>query len=95
MEPDILYHYTSLDALFSIITNIDYEDESNVSFTLRATHASFLNDLNEGRLLSEALRKLGVSEVMLWSVVKTEDIHPPKTGISVHFCVLSLMAMQK
>ena len=27
-------------------------------------------------------------------VVKTEDIHPPKTGISVHFCVLSLMAMQ-
>ena len=29
------------------------------------------------------------------SVVKTEDIHPPKTGISVHFCVLSLMAMQK
>ena len=29
------------------------------------------------------------------TVVKTEDIHPPKTGISVHFCVLSLMAMQK
>lgn len=28
-------------------------------------------------------------------MVKTEDIHPPKTGISVHFCVLSLMAMQK
>ena len=28
-------------------------------------------------------------------LVKTEDIHPPKTGISVHFCVLSLMAMQK
>jgi hypothetical protein len=27
-------------------------------------------------------------------LVKTEDIHPPKTGISVHFCVLSLMAMQ-
>ena len=27
-------------------------------------------------------------------MVKTEDIHPPKTGISVHFCVLSLMAMQ-
>ena len=30
-----------------------------------------------------------------FSLVKTEDIHPPKTGISVHFCVLSLMAMQK
>lgn len=28
------------------------------------------------------------------ALVKTEDIHPPKTGISVHFCVLSLMAMQ-
>ncbi|MCH3980326.1 MAG: hypothetical protein LKE41_00115 [Prevotella sp.] len=30
-----------------------------------------------------------------YRMVKTEDIHPPKTGISVHFCVLSLMAMQK
>jgi len=34
---------------------------------------------------------MAISEFM----VKTEDIHPPKTGISVHFCVLSLMAMQK
>lgn len=66
MEPDILYHYTSLDALFSIITNIDYEDESNVSFTLRATHASFLNDLNEGRLLLEALKEIGINENKLW-----------------------------
>ena len=32
---------------------------------------------------------------LLNKMVKTEDIHPPKTGISVHFCVLSLMAMQK
>ena len=41
------------------------------------------------------LRKL-VEEVGVGRghMVKTEDIHPPKTGISVHFCVLSLMAMQ-
>ncbi|MCI7654664.1 MAG: hypothetical protein MSS51_10425 [Bacteroidales bacterium] len=32
---------------------------------------------------------------LVQKLVKTEDIHPPKTGISVHFCVLSLMAMQK
>ena len=31
----------------------------------------------------------------LEKLVKTEYIHPPKTGISIHFCVLSLMAMQK
>ena len=37
-----------------------------------------------------ALQKFGCEKM-----VKTEDIHPPKTGISVHFCVLSLMAMQK
>ena len=35
------------------------------------------------------------SELVKSFLVKTEDIHPPKTGISVHFCVLSLMAMQK
>ena len=33
-------------------------------------------------------------EQMVNRMVKTEDIHPPKTGISVHFGVLSLMAMQ-
>ena len=37
----------------------------------------------------------GIGEEKLVILVKTEDIHPPKTGISVHFCVLSLMAMQK
>ena len=28
-------------------------------------------------------------------VVKTEDIHPPKTGISVHFCVPSLVKSEQ
>jgi len=26
-----------------------------------------------------------VSKPLCWYVLKTEDIHPPKTGISVHF----------
>ena len=38
---------------------------------------------------------LPIIERLMPNLVKTEDIHPPKTGISVHFCVLSLMAMQK
>lgn len=41
MDPDILYHYTSLDALVSIL---DSEDEN---ITLRATQAKFFNDFKE------------------------------------------------
>lgn len=67
MEPDILYHYTSLDALYAIISNIKSVSGEDAYFTLRATHASFLNDLNEGRLLPEALKELGLSEDILWN----------------------------
>lgn len=66
MEPDILYHYTSLDALSSIISNIKSVSDQEAYFTLRATHASFLNDLNEGRLLPEALKEIGINENKLW-----------------------------
>ena len=49
--------------------------------------------------LGDIPNKPSEDDVMDWmgayTMVKTEDIHPPKTGISVHFCVLSLMAMQK
>ena len=43
----------------------------------------------------EKFESLNIPLSCLERLVKTEDIHPPKTGISVHFCVLSLMAMQK
>ena len=46
-------------------------------------------------MIDTELIKLHRKKVTINNVVKTEDIHPPKTGISVHFCVLSLMAMQK
>ena len=29
--------------------------------------------------------KQKLTEVVLYILLKTEDIHPPKTGISVHF----------
>ena len=47
--------------------------------------------------IKEVLTEKGIKQTWLaekLGMVKTEDIHPPKTGISVHFCVLSLMAMQ-
>ncbi len=51
------------------------------------------------RIVTNVLLKNSSTCILHWNqnhfvVVKTEDIHPPKTGISVHFCVLSLMAMQ-
>ena len=53
---------------------------------------SYFNAMSDSTelLSNKTLKRLGTI-----FMVKTEDIHPPKTGISVHFCVLSLMAMQK
>lgn len=65
-EPSILYHYTSLETLFAIINGINNEDENNVFFTLRATHASFLNDETEGRLLPNVLHDIGVEDSTLF-----------------------------
>ena len=74
--------------------------ESEISYKIRGAIYAVYNTLGPGLLESvyqEALvyqlRKDGLE--VKEQVVKTEDIHPPKTGISVHFCVLSLMAMQK
>lgn len=66
MEEELLYHYTSLETLYAIISNIKPTSENEAYFTLRATHASFLNDLNEGRLLPEALKEIGINENKLW-----------------------------
>ena len=54
-----LYHYTSLETLHAIISEIDNSDSHFVYFKLRATNAYYLNDLTEGRLLLSALKKLG------------------------------------
>lgn len=56
--PDVLYHYTSLESLLAILDGIDVEAEK-VCF--RATHAAYLNDMTEGKLLPNALNQLGVS----------------------------------
>ena len=63
--PEILYHYTSLETLFAILSGI-FTEKSYVGdtsyFYMRATHASFLNDDKEGRLLPIALKELGENE---------------------------------
>lgn len=60
----MIYHYTSIEVLFKILDQV-YVDKSNpddwnLFVTLRATHASFLNDLSEGQLLPNVLKKIGV-----------------------------------
>ena len=70
-EVNILYHYTSLDALYAIIDEINNDDPNDVFFKLRATHASFLNDLSEGRLLPNALKTLGASDEVLQIIQNT------------------------
>lgn len=64
--PNLLYHYTSIQALFAIINGINKEDCENVHFKLRATHSSFLNDETEGRLLPNVLAELGVNKNILF-----------------------------
>lgn len=76
-----LYHYTSIESLYAIIKNINAEEADRILFTLRATHACFLNDLTEGQLLGKALRKLGVSEGLL-SILNSIQDHPFVVSLS-------------
>lgn len=59
--PEYLYHYTSTDALMSILQSMSScrEGDDTQYITLRATHASYLNDKVEGVLLKKALEELG------------------------------------
>lgn len=57
--PENLYHYTSIESLLSIINGIDINNEF-VKF--RSTHIAYLNDMTEGRLLQNALKKNGINE---------------------------------
>ena len=64
-----LYHYTSIETLYAIINNINKEDENSIRFTLRATHAGFLNDLTEGQLLVSALKRIGTPVRLLNTLI--------------------------
>ena len=77
MKPNLLYHYTSIEALYAIIDEIynkygeDKDAPTELLFKLRATHASYLNDFSEGRLLPEALKILGANEELLFIIQNT------------------------
>ena len=78
-----LYHYTSLETLHAIISEIDNSDSHFVYFKLRATNAYYLNDLTEGRLLLSALKKLGANEMLL-SMLQTTFGYPFIVSFSEH-----------
>ena len=78
-----LYHYTSLETLHAIISEIDNSDSHFVYFKLRATNAYYLNDLKEGRLLLSALKKLGANEMLL-SMLQTTFGYPFIVSFSEH-----------
>ena len=66
----MLYHYTTIEALFSIIEQISTETDIDECgrrnehwvLPLRATHIGFLNDSTEGSLLTHALAGMKVSQ---------------------------------
>lgn len=64
-----LYHYTTIETLHAIVSNIQAEHEESIQFSLWATHAGFLNDLSEGQLLAKALKRLGVHEGILNTLI--------------------------
>ena len=69
----MLYHYTTIGALFSIIdqmcvrTDIDAGGQEKECWvmSLRATHIGFLNDTTEGNILPQVLAGIGVSQQAL------------------------------
>lgn len=62
-EPSVLYHYTSLEALFSIISKVETirtgetPSEGERHIKLWASHCDFLNDSTEGTLLPNVLKR--------------------------------------
>lgn len=81
MEIQQLFHYTSLDALFAIIKDIDLDDSNYVYFKLRASNAFFLNDLTEGQLLPKALIYLGATDKFL-SILQSNFGYPFVVSLS-------------
>lgn len=74
---NMLCHYTTIEALFSIIEqmkivyDIDESGQKNEHWVLplRATHIGFLNDSTEGNLLPCALAEMNVSQKAVKSAV--------------------------
>lgn len=66
----MLYHYTTIEALFYIIEQMHLEPDTDETgqkneywvLPLRATHIGFLNDSTEGNLLPRALAGLQVNQ---------------------------------
>lgn len=57
----MLYHYTTLEALLAILQNSKVLSNSEGMYlVLRATHAYYLNDYREAKLLIDALIKIGI-----------------------------------
>lgn len=57
----MLYHYTTLETLLAILQNSMVLSNSEGRFlVLRATHAYYLNDSKEAKLLIDALIKIGI-----------------------------------
>ena len=78
---DRVYHYTSLDAMLSILQGIDeYKEYTENDGTkpivlyLRATHISFLNDATEGKIYPEALEYLGLNTENMFNLAKPHII---------------------
>lgn len=62
MTDMILYHYTTLETLLAILNGYDSKGET---FTLRATHALYLNDSQEGQMLPNVLCKIGIPKSVI------------------------------
>ena len=90
MNKELEYYSSDDDSLIGFVS-LDRED-----YTF---HAMLFDrdSRNKYCLVYMKLDYCSIEEARLGleKLVKTEYIHPPKTGISIHFCVLSLMAMQK
>jgi hypothetical protein len=76
MEDNMIYHYTSTEALLKILSR-DHESVTKENYKnkvcLRATHAKFLNDPHEFELALTLLEK---------SLLKFEKENPSKNGLS-------------
>ena len=59
---NLIYHYTSLSSLLSLVTGVD---EDMKIFNFHATHAAFLNDPSENKLIMSTLTDLGVKESLI------------------------------
>jgi hypothetical protein len=68
---DLLWHYTSLDTLYNILNNYD---NKKPYINMWATHALFLNDPNEDKLLQVAASKQISKEAMQEAI--GDDNHP-------------------